>query len=277
MPPVKPPGPTMPESLSRLVLLAALLSACATAPADDAPWVPLFNGENLDGWIPKIRGYDTGVNFGNTFRVEDGLMTVSYDQYDKFDNRFGHLFYEKPFSHYRLRVEYRFIGDHAPGTEEWGWRNSGAMIHSQSPQSMLKEQDFPISLEAQLLGGLVEGERRPTANLCTPGTHVYYEGHFEDEHCIWSTSETYYGDQWVTVEVLVEGDKHFVHYVNGDPVIEYTHAMTGGEVVHDFNPALKPERAPLGKGYISLQSEGHPIQFRRVEIQVLDGNDSSVE
>jgi 3-keto-disaccharide hydrolase len=268
----------MRSRLPQWLTLAALLCAAPFAIADDdGEWTPLFNGKDLDGWIPKIRGYETGVNFGNTFRVEDGLLTVSYDQYETFDNRFGHLFYDTPFSHYRLRVEYRFIGEHAPGTESWGWRNSGAMLHSQSPQSMLKEQDFPISLEAQLLGGLEQGERRPTANLCTPGTHVWYQGHFEEQHCIESTSDTFYGDQWVTVEVLVEGSEHFMHYVNGEPVMEYRQAMTGGEVVHDFDPALKPEREPLGKGYISLQSEGHPIQFRRVEIQVLDGNDSTMD
>ena len=251
------------------VALGLLVMAC-TANAGDGEWVPLFDGESLDGWTPKIRGYEAGVNFANTFRVEDGLLTVSYDGYDKFDNRFGHLFYARPFSHYRLRVEYRFVGEHKPDVEEWAWRNSGVMLHSQSPQSMPAGQDFPISLEAQFLGGLVEGEPRPTANLCTPGTHVDYQGRFEEEHCLWSSSDTFYGDQWVTVEVLVEGADHFVHYVNGEPVIEYEHAVTGGGVVSGHDPAMKPEGKPLSEGYISLQSEGHPIQFRRVEILELD-------
>ena len=256
----------------RVLGIAALLGACASAPADDEAWVPLFNGRDLDGWTAKIRGYEAGVNFADTFRVEDGLLTVSYDGYETFDSRYGHLFYEKPFSHYRLRVEYRFIGEHAPGTEDWAWRNSGAMIHSQAPESMPAGQDFPISLEAQFLGGLVEGERRPTGNLCTPGTHVDYQGKFEDEHCLSSSSDSFYGDQWVTAEILVEGSKHFVHYINGEPVIEYTNAVTGGGVVSGHDPAMKPEGKPLGSGYISVQSEGHPIQFRRIEIQVLDGD-----
>lgn len=264
----------MRNSPSRVLLVVALLGACAAAPATDSEWVPLFNGKDLDGWTPKIRGYEAGVNFGDTFRVEDGLLTVDYEAYDNFDNRFGHLFYETPYSHYRLRVEYRFIGDPGPGVEQWAWRNSGVMLHSQSPQSMPAGQDFPISLEAQFLGGLVEGEHRPTANLCTPGTHVDYEGKFEEEHCLWSSSETFYGDQWVMVEVLVEGSERFVHYVNGEAVIEYANAVTGGGVVSGHEPVLKPEGEPLGKGYISLQSEGHPLQFRRVEIQVLPGNRS---
>lgn len=259
-------------------LCAAATLSCATAPESTAGpepgWVALFNGENLDGWIPKIRGYEAGDNFGNTFRVEDGLLKVSYDEYDTFDNRFGHLFYRTPYSHYRLRVEYRFVGDPATGTEEWAWRNSGVMLHSQSPYSMPAGQDFPISLEAQFLGGLEEGKPRPTANLCTPGTHVDYKGRFEEEHCLWSASDTFYGDQWVTVEVLVEGSEHFVHYVNGQPVIEYENAVVGGGVVSGHDPAAKPDGNPLGVGFISLQSEGHAIQFRRVEILVLDENET---
>jgi len=261
----------------RLAALAILLGACSSPPSDEPEWVPLFNGENLDGWTPKIRTYEPGDNFANTFRVEDGLLTVNYDGYETFENRFGHLFYDTPFSHYRLRVEYRFIGDHAPGTESWAWRNSGVMLHSPSPYTMPAAQDFPISLEAQFLGGLVEGERRPTANLCTPGTHVTYMGEFEEEHCLWSDSETFYGDQWVTVEVVAQGSEHFEHYVNGVKVIEYDDAVIGGGVVANFDPAVKVDGLPLGKGYISLQSEGHPIQFRRVEIMVLPGNDSSVD
>lgn len=260
------------RKISRVVagaLLPCLLAGCAAA-AEEGAWVSLFDGKTLDGWTPKIRGYEAGVNFANTFRVEDGLLTVSYDGYDTFDNRFGHLFFEQPFSRYRLRVEYRFVGDHGPGVEEWAWRNSGVMLHSQSPHSMPAAQDFPISLEAQFLGGLVEGEARPTGNLCTPGTHVDYQGEFEDEHCLWSSSDTYYGDQWVMAEVLVEGSERFVHYINGEAVIEYANAVTGGGVVSEYEPEMKPEGEPLGAGYISLQSEGHPIQFRRVEILVLD-------
>jgi hypothetical protein len=258
----------------KTVFAAVALAACAAPGPASSDWVPLFNGRNLDGWIPKIRGYEAGVNFGNTFRVEEGLLSVSYDQYETFDSRFGHLFYEVPYSHYRLRVEYRFIGDPGTGVESWAWRNSGAMLHSQSPYSMPAEQDFPISLEAQFLGGLVEGEPRPTANLCTPGTHVDYRGKFEEEHCLWSDSETYYGDQWVTVEMLVEGNEHFVHYVNGEAVIEYANAVIGGSVVSGHDSAVKIDGQALGHGYIALQSEGHPLQFRRVELQVLPGNRS---
>lgn len=234
-------------------------------------WQQLFNGRNLDGWTVKVRGYPAGENPLDTFRVEDGLLTVSYDRYDEFGARFGHLFYDTPYSHYRLRVEYRFIGDHAPGTESWAFRNSGAMLHAQAPDSMPPAQDFPISIEAQFLGGLGDGNVRPTANMCSPGTHIVYEGAWTDQHCINSASPTLDGDQWVLAEILVLGNERVVHYVNGEEVMAYGGLTTGGGVVSGHDPALKPEGGVLDSGYIALQSEGHPIQFRRVELLDLKG------
>jgi len=219
-------------------------------------WVPLFNGKDLTGWKVKIRGYPLGVNFGNTFRVEDGLLKVRYDQYGgEFKGRFGHLFYEKPiFSNYRLRVEYRFVGEQIKGGPGWAWRNSGIMIHGQTPESMKRDQSFPTSIEVQLLGGHEKGER-PTANLCTPGTQVVIDGKLIKRHVTNSKSKTYRGDQWVTVEVEVRGNR-IRHFVNGECVLEYT------------DPQLD-DGTPLRGGTISLQSESHPIDFRKVEIMVL--------
>ena len=115
-------------------------------------WVELFNGRNLEGWTPKIKGYPLGVDERETFRVENGLLKVRYDGYSAFDNQFGHLFFSTPISKYDMLVEYRFVGRQLEGGPEWAERNSGVMIHSQSPQSMQIEQDFPDSLEVQFLG-----------------------------------------------------------------------------------------------------------------------------
>jgi hypothetical protein len=238
---------------------------------DESDWIALFNGRNLDGWTPKIKGHPVGENYRDTFRVVDGLMTVSYDGYADFAEQFGHIFYKDPFSHHRLRVEYRFIGEQAPNAPEWAIRNSGAMVHSQAPETMPLDQDFPISIEVQFLGGLSDGNERPTGNMCSPGTHIVYRGEFNDTHCLNSSSPTFDGDQWVVSETLVLGDERVVHYVNGEPVIEYGGITTGGGVVSGHDPALKPEGAPRSEGYIALQSEGHPIQFRRVELLNLKG------
>lgn len=259
--------------IALVILCSVLLSSCQSpnATADEEEWRVLFNGRDLDDWIPKIRGRPAGDNFLNTFRVEDGLFTVSYDGYDHFDTQFGHIFYKEPFSHYRLRVEYRFIGDPAPGTEPWAFRNSGAMLHSQSPESMPSGQDFPISLEMQFLGGLSDGNARPTGNLCSPGTDVEYQGKLAETHCIDSTSPTFDGDQWVLAEALVLGAQKIVHSINGEAVIEYGNMTYGGGVVSGHRPEMKPDGEPLGEGYVSLQSEGHPIQFRKVELLNLKG------
>ncbi len=250
-----------------LVLLAAQPAQQGPKPED---WIQLFNGKDLDGWIPKITGYEVGENFGDTFRVENGVLKVAYDKYDQFNNRFGHLFYKEPFSYYRLRVEYRFTGEQVPGGPQWARRNSGIMIHGQPPKTMRKDQDFPICIEVQLLGGLGEGPRS-TANLCTPGTHVVMNGRLETRHCINSSSKTFDGDQWVTAEVEVHGDGVIRHYVNGEKVLEYEMPQIGGGNVSNFDPQVKRDGVLLRGGSISLQSESHPVEFRKVELLNLAG------
>ena len=197
-------------------------AAAANSP-DRREWIQLFNGKNLDGWVPKIKGYELGENFGDTFRVEDGILKVSYDKYTTFDERFGHLFYRQKFSHYILAAEYRFVGEQVPGGPDWALRNNGLMLHSQAPETMGKDQDFPISIEAQLLGGGPSGER-PTLNVCTPGTEIFQNGVMVKGHCKNSTSATYRGDQWVRVEVEVLGADHIRHMIDGRTVLEYRFA-----------------------------------------------------
>jgi hypothetical protein len=257
-----------------VLLLGFLIQACSTKAPQNANmenWEELFNGKNLDGWNIKIRGYELNDNYNNTFRVQDGLLTVSYDQYDDFATKYGHIFYEKPYSYYKIKTEYRFIGDQAPNGEGWALRNSGIMVHGQPAESMGLDQDFPISIEVQLLGGNNDGKARSTCNLCTPGTNVYFEGKFDTRHCINSTSKTYDGDQWVTAEVEVFGDSLIRHFVNGEQVLEYTKPSIGGGVVSGFDPAFKIDGSPLGGGTISLQSESHPVQFKSVSLLNLEG------
>jgi hypothetical protein len=248
------------------------LAQAPAAPNDPAKeeWIQLFNGKNLNGWLPKIRGFPLNENYGNTFRVENGVMKVAYDQYTEFGERFGHIFYREPFSYYRIRVEYRFVGPQAPKGPGWARKNSGIMVHCQSPQSMTKDQDFPISIEVQLLGGLGEGPRS-TMNLCTPGTNVVMNGKLETRHCITSKSKTYDGEGWVTAETLVLGDAEITHLVEGEEVLRYTLPQVGGGNVSAHDPSAKKDGLLLRGGYISLQSESHPIEFRKVELLNLEG------
>jgi hypothetical protein len=255
-------------------MLILSLQACSDGStnrqAQSPEWIALFNGRDLEGWVPKIAGYEAGVNVANTFRVEDGVLRVRYDGYEQFDEQFGHLFFETPFSHYRLVVEYRFVGEQAPGGPDWARRNSGIMLHAQNPTTMALEQDFPISIEVQLLGGLGEGPR-PTANVCTPGTEVTIDGALAPDHCIESSSPTFDGDQWVRSETIVRGDSLIVHLINGDTVMHYTSPIVGGGVVNGYDPAVKLDGTPLESGFIALQSESHPIDFRVVRLLDLSG------
>lgn len=237
---------------------------------DKKEWVQIFNGKDLKNWDVKIRGYEMGDNFGNTFRVENGMMKVGYEKYDKYNERFGHIFYREKFSHYIIATEYRFVGDQCPGGPNWATRNSGIMLHCQSAKSMGKDQDFPISIEVQLLGGLGKGPRT-TANLCSPGTNVEIDGKLFTTHCLNSKSKTYDGDQWVRVEVLVDGDKQIKHMIDGQTVLSYEKPQIGGANVSGHDPAVKKDGMLLSEGYISLQSESHPIEFRKVELLNLVG------
>ena len=249
------------------LLIPAFAALVSIASAEEGKWVSLFNGKNLDGWTPKIRGCKAGENFQNTFRVENGVIKVDYSEYKDWDKRFGHLFYKSSFSHYRLRLEYRFTGDQIQGGPGWAFRNSGVMIHSESPEMMGQEQDFPTSLEVQMLGGTGKGERT-TGNLCTPGTHVDFKGQLDTRHCITSTSKTYDGDQWVKLEVEVHGNGTIKHIINGETVIEYSKPVLGGDS-HAEELAKAAGKKEISEGYICLQSESHPVEFRNIEVMEL--------
>ena len=255
------------------MLPLALLLAVPALPQnkpDQKEWRQLFNGKDLTGWSPKIAGYALGDNFGNTFRVENGYLKAAYDKYEKFDSKFGHLFFREKFSYYIIAVEYRFVGEQAPAGPAWALRNSGIMVHCQTPESMGKDQDFPISIEVQLLGGSGTGTR-PTGNVCTPGTNIVMDGKLTTTHCINSTSKTYHGDQWVRLEAMVLGSSTVRHIVEGQTVLSYEMPQVGGGNVNKFDPAAKQDGKLLSEGYIALQGESHPVEFRKVELLNLAG------
>ena len=267
------------ETQFRLLILLIVLTpilfytGCNQAAnnADTEEWVSLFNGKNLDGWVVKMNHHEVEENWGNTFRVEDSLLKVRYDEYDGFNEQFAHIYYEEPLSYYHLIAEYRFVGEVLPDAPGYANRNSGIMFHSQSPYSMPVDQNWPISIELQLLSGFSDGNPRPTANMCSPGTHVVYNGKLDDTHCINSSSKTYDGDQWVQVELIVLGDSLVTHIVEGDTVLQYTEPQMGGGIVSGYDPEVFQEGKILSEGYIALQSEGQPLDFRKVDLLNLEG------
>jgi len=246
-------------------LFFLLLVSCTFPknPPEKQEWITLFNGKDLTGWDIKIKGSGMNVNYKNTFRVEDGLLKVRYDEYEKFSNEFGHIFFNKSFSNYKLRIEYRFVGDQCPDGPSWAFRNSGVMLHSQSASSMGVNQDFPVSIEGQFLGGDGVTDRH-TSNVCTPGTNIVMNDLLITQHCVESSSKTYHGDEWVTAEFVVMADKVIHHILEGDTVMTYYYPQVGGNSIPDGFPLA--EGTLLKEGFICLQSESHPIDFRKVEI-----------
>jgi hypothetical protein len=236
-----------------------------SAPAAD--WQTLFNGKDLDGWVVKFAHHEAGDNYGDTFRVENGVIRVMYDKYgDDFGSRFGHLFYKQPFSYYVLALEYRFFGEQVKGGPSYAKSNSGVMVHSQAPDTILKEQDWPISVEAQFLAG-----DRTTMNVCTPGTEIYMSGEMVKAHCTNSSSKKYGDEGWIPVQVEVLGGETIRHLIDGKVVLEYQKPSIGGGVANRYDPAIKKDGTVLTGGYIGLQAESQPVEFRNIRLLNLSG------
>lgn len=248
-----------------IYLMALYLSSCQQEPQ----WESIFNGENLSGWQMKVTGCDLGDNFKNTFRVSEGKLIVAYDEYDTFDQRFGHLFFMEKLSHYRLRLEYRFVGEQVAGAPAWAYKNSGIKFHSVDPALLPKDQQLLVAIEAQLLGGNGQDDR-PTGNVCTAGTHILMQDTLTTQHCTNSHSDTYHGEEWVQAEIEVHGNDLVIHRINGQEVLRYAQPQLDN--TDAFARELMAQGFPkmLSEGYIALQAESHPVEFRNIELMRLE-------
>ena len=235
-------------------------------------WEAIFDGTNLSDWTPKFMGFDVGENYKNTFRLTDSLIHVSYDQYDSFNNEFGHLFFKKKYSHYRLRATYRFMDVELKNRPDWAFANNGLMLHSQPVKTMAKDQPFPLSIEFQLLQGYVDEIGRATGRFCTPACEVDYEGSQYPYHCqVDYAGPVHPLETWVEVEAIVYGDSLVHHVVEGDTVVTYTNIRIGGDLSEGLNTDKFVSGNPLSDGYIALQAEGHDTQFKKIKILNLCG------
>ncbi|HEY6504268.1 MAG TPA: DUF1080 domain-containing protein [Chitinophagaceae bacterium] len=273
------------KRIAVLCLLSSMIviSCTSTSKPDlSEEWVQLFNKKDLTGWDIKIAKHEVNDNFNNTFHVKDSILKIDYSNYQKFDGEFGHLYYKEPFSYYKVRVEYRFTGKQLEGGPDYAYLNSGVMMHSQSAASLGKDQAFPVSLEMQFLASDTS-RKRTTGNLCTPGTFVSMNDKPVFDHCINSASSNYEADKWISAEVVVYGDSILHHIIEGDTVLTYSRPQIGGGFINKIQPWatfgfgadsadwMKKDGAPLKTGYIALQAESHPLEFRKVELLNLEG------
>lgn len=245
-------------------------------------WEQLYNGKNFYGWDIKFAGEDLNVNYKNTFIAMDSFIRVHYNEYENFDDKYAHMYYHKPYSHYKLKFDYRFFQDQVEGGAVWNVRNSGIMFHSQSASSNDYDQHFPVSVELQLLGGLNNGKERTTGNMCSPGTNIVLDGKLDERHCISSSSQTFHGDQWVSAELIVVGDAIVHHIIEGDTVLTYSKPQIDDHFVNQnrddwkdfgvFSQSWQDKNGLLlSSGYIALQAESHPIDFRNLRLLNLKG------
>lgn len=249
--------------------MALLMTFVPSVEAADDGWRPLFNGRDLSGWTIKIAKRPLGENYRDTFRVEDGIIKVSYDKWDVFDRQFGHLYTNQAYSNYLLRLEYRITGTAPADAPHWAKLNSGVMIHAQSPLTLTLDQEFPASIEVQFLAaGATAGKQ--TANAVSPGTHIEMNGKLIKDHIIDSRSRLYPVDEWVQVEVEVRGNALIVHRINGAEVLRYQRPQLDPE--DDAAKRLLAAGSPLqlSFGHIALQAESQPIWFRNIQIKPLD-------
>lgn len=277
----------MKKAILLFVIIILLMNCKESKTASDAnteEWMPLFNGKDLNDWDIKIAGHQLGDNYLNTFRVEDSMLRVKYDDYDSLNNAYGHIYYKTPFSYYKIKLDYRFVGEQVKGGEDWAKKNNGIMYHAQSAESNSLGQFFPVSIELQFLGGLNDENERPTANLCTPGTTVEMSGQTIYDHCVSSNSKTYNREQWVHLEAIIMGSELAIHIVDNDTVMTYQNLKIGGGLLDPDNLEqwkehgvdnqdewLAREGEPLSKGYIALQAESHPTDFKNIELLNLCG------
>jgi hypothetical protein len=256
---------------SLFIATGLFYSSCTSVDKTPEPqWESLFNGKDINDWTVKINHHEVGENFANTFRVQDSVIQIRYDEYGAFNEQYGHLYYNKPYSHFHLKFQYRITGEWKTDAPGYTIRNSGVMYHSQDPRTMLKDQDWPISVEFQLLAGLDDGNPRPTGNMCSPGTDIVFEGKIDERHCIDSKSKTYKIEEWVNAELIVLGDSLITHIINGDTVLQYSKPQIGGGVVNNYDPKIKVDKTPLTEGFIALQSEGQPVDFKNIQILNLE-------
>jgi hypothetical protein len=252
-----------------LVLACGPLPAAAKSPADGKPgaWKRIFDGRSLAGWIPKIAGRPLGDNYRQTFLVENGAIRVSYAGYDRFAGQFGHLIYQTPLKAYRLRLRYRVLEPGMADAPAWAHGNSGVMFHGQAPQTMTLNQQFPVSVEFQILGKEGDGPR-PTGSVCSPGTNIAFDGVTASAHCNTSHGPTIPNGTWTRLELEVRPDREVVHRINGVEVLSY-----GRLELDPRDPDARPLIAAragelaLSEGYLALQSEGQPIEFKDIEVQ----------
>ena len=124
-----------------ITLLLAAFCFATTVPAQENPWVPLFNGKDLSGWHVACKPNDAEKVF---WTVKDGV--ISCDSTGKKDHDYVWLMTDKEFQDFELRFKFQIYAD-SPGnsglqfrsrydkTDGGGWLN-GPQVDIHPPKPM---------------------------------------------------------------------------------------------------------------------------------------------
>lgn len=241
----------------------ALGDLTLTPAANTDGWVNLFNGKDLTGWVPLIHKHKVGENVYDTFRADsvNKVIKVLYDKYPnlEFGGRCGNLYYNRRLTNYRIKVTYRFQEPLVKNPVGWSKNNSGLMIFGIDPATVTGDPEFPPLIEIQLLGSPSQpgGGGTTSPNYCEPGgmTMQQHTGGCGNN----GTGKTPNpAAQWTTVEADV--------HVTGQTKI-YQHPDTTNAVLTMSGPRY--QNAAVTGGYIALQSEGQPIEYKDILLKEL--------
>ncbi len=289
--------------------LAAALTTVFAGP-NDSNWIQMLRkgDTKLSDWTPKIQGHAAGENPYNSFsygETSDGqprlIVTDTVSNTSSYG--YGHLFYKTAYSDYIVRAKYHFPTKEsfAGGAGSWTIQNNGLMLHCQSAASMDKGQDYPKSIENQLIGYWSYGDGSPpnttTSNLCLVNTSVNYHGQWYSDgtghHCTQSkfhslaydssttpakgansTNATWPGkDIWEYAMDRVIDSTSMTFYMRSRPDTAWDSVLGVTQIRLGLtNTSSGPgSTTALGSGYISIQMEGTSTEFASIEVLNLVG------
>ena len=260
--------------LGAVALLSLFCAGAAVAAEPIVPEVPiaLFNGKNLDGWYPYLKGHGKGENPGSVVSVEDGMLHIAGDER-------GCLSTEKAYANYRMVVEFKW-GEQGYGDREGKALDCGFQIHATG-----EEQGFrglwKYALAAQMIEGgtgdiLVLGDNTDAYQATvkaaaeqqsgcwvydpegTPQTITFGRINWWGRDADWKDEQGYRGandlekpvGEWNRFEVVADGDT-LTLWLNGTKV----------NAIYDVAPTA---------GQIQIQIEGGEVWFRKIDLMPLD-------
>lgn len=219
-----------------IVVTVAIASlACCAAFAEGPPqWVDLFNGTNLVNWV------DVNTS-AETWRAEDGVLKCT-------GRPIGVMRSEKQYENFILEIEWRHMKKKG---------NSGVFLWSDADP---KGGRLPLGMEVQMLelDWVNKGEGKPPAHI------GYISGELFGAGGLTATPENPRGSRSMSKELRCKGvgewNKYVIVAVDGTVKLGIN-----GKFVNGIRDSSKK------KGYLCLESEGSPIEFRNIRIMELPG------